>query len=52
MNVFEGADETHAVDGLRFSRVVVNGTHIGDEATAGDVAGLTIGEHVRNVTFE
>ncbi len=52
VNVFEGADETHAVDGLTLRRFVVNGQHLGDAATAASVANLTVGPHVRNVTFE
>lgn len=52
VNVFEGADEGHALDGLRLRDVVVNGRHLGDAATAREVAGLTIGPHVRNVTFD
>jgi hypothetical protein len=52
VNVFEGADETHAVDGLRFKGFVVNGQHLGDTTAAGRVANLTIGPHVRNVIFD
>jgi len=52
INVFEGADAEHAVDGLRLRRVVVNGRHLHDAATAHAVANLTIGAHVRNVTIE
>ena len=52
VNVFEGADEAHAVDGLELRRVTVNGEHLGDAATAASVANLTIGPHVRNVTFD
>ncbi len=51
VNVFEGADQAHAVDGLRLEGFVVNGQRLGDAATARSVAGLTIGPHVRNVTF-
>ncbi len=50
--VFEGADEGHAVEGLRLSNVVVNGVRLRDAATAARVAGLTIGEHVRDVSFD
>jgi hypothetical protein len=50
--VFEGADPAHAVDGLRFRDVVVNGTRLADAATAARVAGLTIGDHVRDVSFD
>ena len=52
VDVFEGADPTHAVDGLAFRRFVVNGRHVTDASTARDVAHLTIGPHVRNVTFD
>ncbi len=52
VNVFEGADEAHAVDGLRLSGIIVNGQHLRDAATARRVANLTVGPHVRNVTFE
>ena len=48
VKVFEGADETHGVEGLTLRNVVVNGAHLRDAATAADVAGLAIGEHVRN----
>ena len=52
VNAFEGADPEHAVDGLRLAGVVVNGEHLHDLATAARVAGLTIGPHVRRVTFD
>jgi polygalacturonase len=52
VNAFEGADDTHAVDGLRLKGFVVNGRHLPDAATARDVAGLSVGPYVRNVTFE
>ena len=52
VNVFEGADETHAVEGLRLRGIAVNGQHLRDAATARRVANLTIGRHVRGVTFE
>jgi hypothetical protein len=50
--VFEGADEVHAVDGLRLKRFIVRGQQLDRTATARDIAGLTIGPHVRNVTFD
>jgi hypothetical protein len=49
---FEGADAAHLVDGLSFRDVVVNGRRIGDADTAREVANLTIGPYVRNVTFD
>lgn len=52
VNVFEGADQMHAVDGLRLKRFVVNGQHLRDASSARSVAGLTIGPHVRDVTFD
>ena len=52
VNVFEGADPGHALDDLRLARFVVNGEHLGDASTAARVAGLTIGPHVRRVTFD
>jgi polygalacturonase len=52
VDVFEGADDLHAVDGLTIRDMVVNGVHLSDAAVARDVAGLTIGPHVRNVSFE
>jgi polygalacturonase len=52
VNVFEGADALHAVEGLRLKNVVVNGVRIDSQDTARDVANVTIGPHVRNVTFE
>jgi hypothetical protein len=52
VDVFAGADPVHAVDGLTFRRFVVNGRHLTDASTARDVAHLTIGSHVRNVTFD
>jgi polygalacturonase len=51
VNVFEGADEAHAVDRLRLTNVVVNGRPLDDARTAASVANLTVGPHVRNVTF-
>lgn len=51
VDVFEGADETHAVERLTLSGIVVNGEHLRDAATARGVANLTIGPHVRSVTF-
>ena len=52
VNVFEGADETHAVEGLTLRGLIVNGQHLQDAATAQRVANLTIGPHVRDVIFE
>ena len=52
VNVFEGASPAHAVEGLRIARFVVNGERLGDAAAARRVAGLMIGPHVRDVTFE
>jgi hypothetical protein len=52
VNVFEGADEAHALEGLRLRGIVVNGQHLRGAATARRVANLTIGPHVRGVTFE
>ena len=52
MPVFAGADPDHAVDGLSLRGVVVNGRLLVDEATAAEVAGLTIGDHVRGVSFD
>jgi hypothetical protein len=49
--VFAGADPVHAVDGLTLRHIVVNGRSLVDAATAADVAGLTIGAHVRGVSF-
>jgi hypothetical protein len=49
---FEGADERHAVDGLRLRGFVVNGRRLTDAETARRVANLTIGPNVRGVTFE
>ena len=51
VNVFEGADEAHAVDGLAVRGLVVNGERIADAAGAARLAGLTVGPHVRRVTF-
>ena len=50
--VFEGADEQHSVDGLTLRDVVVRGQRLVDAETAERIAGVTIGEHVRNVRFE
>lgn len=47
--VFEGADERHPVDGLRLRNVVVRGQRLASADAARDVAGITIGDHVRNV---
>jgi polygalacturonase len=52
VNVFEGADEMRAVDGLRLRRFIVRGHQLDRAATARDLAGLTIGPHVRHVTFD
>lgn len=52
VDVFEGADDDRAVDGLHLRNIVVNGRRVSDAATARDVAGLTIGRHVRNVRIE
>ncbi len=52
VSVFEGADAAHPVDGLLLRRVIVNGRHLADAATARRVANLTVGPHVRNVRFE
>ncbi|HEX2756131.1 MAG TPA: glycosyl hydrolase family 28 protein, partial [Candidatus Limnocylindrales bacterium] len=52
VDVFEGADDTHAVDGLRLGGFVVNGQPLRDGPAARDVANLTIGPHVRNVSFD
>ena len=46
--VFAGADEAHAVEGLRLHGVVVGGVPVTDEASAAG-AGLAIGPFVRNV---
>jgi len=50
--VFEGADARHAVDGLRLKDVSVGGRPIRDAASAAEIANLTFGPHVRNVSFE
>ena len=52
MPVFEGADEAHPVEGLTLKHVVVNGQHLHDAAAARRVANLSVGPHVRDVTFE
>lgn len=52
VNVFEGADEVYAVDGLTLRRFVVNGERLRDPANAESAANLTIGPHVRHVTFD
>jgi polygalacturonase len=52
VDVFEGADDDHAVDGLRIKDVVVNGWRLDGPEIAREVANLTIGPHVRNVGFE
>jgi len=52
VDVFEGADEAHAVDGVTLRRLVVNGRHLRTAAEAQQVANLTIGNHVRRVSFE
>jgi Glycosyl hydrolases family 28/Pectate lyase superfamily protein len=52
VDVFEGADETHAVEGLRLKGFVVNGQRLRDAAVARRVANLTIGPFVRDVSFD
>lgn len=47
--VFEGADDGHQVEGLRLRNVVVRGQRLASAEAARDVAGLTIGDHVRDV---
>jgi hypothetical protein len=50
--VFQGADDLHAVGGLLLRRVVVNGFHLADRATAERIANLTIGPFVEGVVIE
>jgi hypothetical protein len=50
--MFAGADAEHAVHGLRFKDVVVNGVRLKDRAEAEKVANLNIGPFVDDVTFE
>ena len=52
VDVFEGADEAHAVDGLSLRRLVVNGRPLRTADEARTVANLTIGKHVRRVSVE
>jgi polygalacturonase len=52
VSVFEGADESHAVEGLRLRNVAVRGRRLTSAAEAREVAGLTIGDHVRNMEIE
>lgn len=51
VNVFEGADERHAVDGLTIRGLLVNGQHLRSASTAEEVANLSIGPHVRRVVL-
>jgi hypothetical protein len=50
--VFAGADDGHAVEGLRLHDVVVRGRRLTSTAEARDVARLTIGAHVRGVEID
>ena len=52
VQVFEGADEAHRVEGLTLKHVVINGHHLRDVATARRVANLSVGPYVRDVSFE
>jgi hypothetical protein len=52
VDMFAGADATHALDGLEFRSFIVNGERLVDAETARRVANLTIGANVRNVTFD
>jgi hypothetical protein len=52
VNVFEGADESHAVENLKLRAIVVNGQHLRDAGSARKVANLTVGPYVRNLSFE
>ena len=47
VQVFEGADEAHRVEGLTLKHVVINGHHLRDVATARRVANLSVGPYVR-----
>jgi hypothetical protein len=49
--VFAGADDAHAVEGLRLHDVVVRGERVTDASSAA-AAGLTIGPYVRGVAFD
>lgn len=50
--VFAGADPAHDVRGLVLRDLRVRGVHLQDRATAAEIAGLTIGPHVDDVTIE
>ena len=50
--MFEGADDAHAVEGLRLKNVVVNGKHLTSADVAKSEANLTIGPFVKGVSFE
>jgi hypothetical protein len=50
--VFAGVDDAHAVDGLRLRSVVVRGRRLTSAAVAREIAGLTIGDHVRSVEID
>jgi polygalacturonase len=50
--VFEGADAEHRVQGLTLRDFVVNGQHLTDVTVAAEVANITFGPFIENLTFE
>ena len=59
LSIIAGYDENYKISGIRFVNLVVNGRKITDDMPGkpkwyktGDMAGIFIGEHVENISFE
>ena len=59
LSIIAGYDENHKISGIRFVNLVVNGRKITDDMPGkpkwyktGDMAGIFVGEHVENLSFE
>ena len=59
LSIIAGYDEHHKISGVKFVNLVINGRKITDDMPGkpkwyktGDMAGIFIGEHVEDVTFE
>ena len=59
LSIIAGYDENHKIFGIRFVNLVVNGRKITDDMPGkpkwyktGDMAGIFVGEHVENISFE
>lgn len=59
ISIISGYDNDHKVAGIKFENLTINGVKIADDMPGkpgwyktGDMAGIYVGEHVENVTFE